>query len=103
MAPQRTGVRARLADARVQVYCHQVLIHAHAPVEALRVMGRAAKPEAGLVAARETFRGGLSYWPPDPLLAEWTRIMMDQIDANGGDSRTGQRLIGMALRAGWAR
>ena len=62
-----------------------------------------ARPDGGIVGAREAFKAGLSYWPESAELKGWVDLLMGQIERLGNDAATGQKLIGFALGAGWRR
>ncbi|MFB7251037.1 class I SAM-dependent methyltransferase [Microbacterium sp. NPDC056234] len=82
------------------VHAHQVLQHVADPVQALREMGRVAKP-GGIVAARDADYAGFLWFPLIPELDEWLRLYRSAARANGGEPDAGRRLLSWAKAAGF--
>ncbi|GJE97996.1 UbiE family methyltransferase [Phanerochaete sordida] len=89
------------ADATFDVvHAHQVLQHIGDPVLALREMRRVAKP-GGLVAARDSDWGALTWFPDTPGLREWHALYARIARGNGGEPEAGRRLKAWAREAGF--
>jgi SAM-dependent methyltransferase len=83
------------------VHAHQVLQHLGDPVAALREMRRVCKP-AGVVAARDSIYGAMSWYPEDPGLDRWLEVYDTVAMANGGEPDAGNRLLAWAREAGFS-
>ena len=83
------------------VHAHQVLQHLADPAAALREMGRACRT-GGIVAARESDYGAMTWFPADPVLDRWLALYQSIGRANGGDPDAGRRLVSWAHAAGFA-
>jgi 2-polyprenyl-3-methyl-5-hydroxy-6-metoxy-1,4-benzoquinol methylase len=81
------------------VHAHQVLLHLADPVAALRAMLAAAAP-GGVVAARDTDYGAMTWWPPDPRLDRWRELYRGVAHDHGGEPDAGRRLLAWAHAAG---
>jgi SAM-dependent methyltransferase len=82
------------------VHAHQVLQHLAEPVRALAEMRRVTKT-GGLVAARDSDYGGMTWAPDTPALDRWMTIYQRMTAANGQDANAGRRLLGWARQAGF--
>jgi SAM-dependent methyltransferase len=82
------------------VHAHQVLQHLREPVEALEEMARLARPDGGLVAARDSDYGAFRWAPDDEGLARWLEVYTAVTRRNGADATAGRRLLGWAHAAG---
>jgi 2-polyprenyl-3-methyl-5-hydroxy-6-metoxy-1,4-benzoquinol methylase len=81
------------------VHAHQVLLHLHDPVGALREMLRVTKP-GGVVAVRDTDYLGAMWFPADPRLDRWRTVYRAVAHANGAEPDAGRRLLSWAHAAG---
>ena len=89
-----------LADDSVDaVHLHMVLQHVPDPVEALRAVARVLKP-GGLVAARDSDYGAMTWSPPSPALDRWLSLYRRAARASGGEPDAGRFLAGWAEEAG---
>lgn len=84
------------------VHAHQVLQHLDDPVRALREWQRVCRP-GGTVAVCDADYAAMAWWPQPPLLERWSALYHQAARANGGEPDAGRRLLGWALRAGFAR
>jgi SAM-dependent methyltransferase len=93
------------------VHCHQLLNHLPDPVGALRKMRGAAKPDGGIVAAREaTSKNGDIIYPLLSGIQAWRELGVS-ISARAGSLSSssglipgfGPKLLESALAAGWRR
>ena len=82
------------------VHAHQVLQHLREPVGALEEMARLARPDGGLVAARDSDYEAFRWAPDDEGLARWLEVYMAVTRRNGADATAGRRLLGWAHAAG---
>jgi SAM-dependent methyltransferase len=83
------------------VHAHQVLQHLSDPVAALVEMGRVTKP-GGVVAARDSDYGSMTWYPDNPSLERWLTLDRTVARQNGGDPDAGRRLLSWAQQAGFA-
>jgi SAM-dependent methyltransferase len=83
------------------VHAHQVLQHLSDPVAALEEMRRVCKP-GGIVAARDSIYGAMSWYPEDPGLDRWLEVYDTVALANGGEPDAGNRLLAWARAAGFS-
>ncbi|RAH69053.1 class I SAM-dependent methyltransferase [Aspergillus aculeatinus CBS 121060] len=83
------------------VHVHQVLQHIADPVQALREMRRVAKPNGGIVAARES---SIHTWHPANRGIElWDRLTRELAQRSGGNPHPGARIHVWAEEAGFAQ
>jgi SAM-dependent methyltransferase len=80
------------------VHAHQVLQHVTDPVQALREMGRVARP-GGVVAVRDSDYTAFTWYPELPDLDEWLALYQRAARANGGEPDAGRRLLAWAHAA----
>ncbi|RAL12893.1 class I SAM-dependent methyltransferase [Aspergillus homomorphus CBS 101889] len=83
------------------VHVHQVLQHIADPVQALREMHRVAKPDGGLVAARESSIH--TWYPANRGIELWDRLSRELGQQSGGNPHPGARIHVWAEEAGFAR
>ena len=84
-------------------FCHQVLVWTPNQWEILREMLRVVSP-GGVVAAREGDYATEVVWPEIPVLVDkYPRMVKGAMDAGGGSSTAGRRLVEWAMRAGVKR
>jgi SAM-dependent methyltransferase len=83
------------------VHAHQVLQHLRDPVGALAAMARLAVP-GGLVAARDSDYGAMTWFPAEPRLDRWAEIYAAVTARNGADCDAGRLLPRWARLAGLA-
>lgn len=81
------------------VHAHQVLQHLRDPVDALRAMGRLAKP-GGIVAARDSDYSAMTWAPDDDRLDRWRAIYLQVTRRNGAEANAGRWLLRWAHQAG---
>lgn len=84
------------------VHAHQVLQHLADPVEALRHMAALARPEGGVLAARDADYGNMRWSPKSPELDRWRVVIREVTRRNGGDADAGRRMDDWAAAAGLA-
>ncbi|KAM4060532.1 methyltransferase [Hirsutella rhossiliensis] len=88
------------------VVCHQLLQHVRDPVAVLAEMRRVARPDGGIVAARESDYASFAWYPVDGHdggLDAWRRLYRAVARANGGEPDAGRMVHAWARRAGFAR
>ncbi|MCT2589454.1 methyltransferase domain-containing protein [Streptomyces sp. N2-109] len=83
------------------VHAHQLLQHVGDPVRALEEMRRVCRP-GGVLAARDSDYGAMTWYPRIPALDEWLSLYRRVARANGGEPDAGRRLHAWARRAGCA-
>jgi SAM-dependent methyltransferase len=83
------------------VHAHQVLQHLSDPVAALREMRRVCRPD-GVVAARDSIYGAMSWYPDEPGIDRWLEVYDTVALANGGEPDAGNRLVAWAQAAGFS-
>ncbi|HEY3834281.1 MAG TPA: methyltransferase domain-containing protein [Acidimicrobiia bacterium] len=83
------------------VHAHQVLQHLADPVGALQAMRRACAP-GGVVAARDSDYGAMTWYPADPALDQWLDVYSRAARANGGEPDAGRYVLAWAHAAGFA-
>jgi ubiquinone/menaquinone biosynthesis C-methylase UbiE len=107
--PPRANVEFRAGDlfaldvppaSFAVVHAHQVLQHLGDPVAALRAMRGYCAP-GGVVAARDSDYGAMTWYPGDPLLDQWLEVYSRAARANGGEPDAGRYLFGWARAAGF--
>lgn len=81
------------------VHAHQVLLHLADPVRALSDMLGVVRA-GGIVAARDTDYGAMTWWPPDPRLDRWLELYQAIARDHGGEPDAGRRLLAWANAAG---
>lgn len=81
------------------VHAHQVLQHVADPVQALREMRRACRPD-GLIAVRDVDYSAITVYPWTPELTQWLDLYRTLARADGGEPDAGPRLLGWARAAG---
>ena len=87
-------------DSYDAVHAHQVLQHLTRPVDALREMGRVAKP-GGIVAVRDADYGSFVHAPVNPALDEWLAMYHAVARHNGAEPDAGRHLLAWCNAAGF--
>jgi ubiquinone/menaquinone biosynthesis C-methylase UbiE len=82
------------------VHAHQVLQHLEDPVEALRAMGRLARP-GGLVAARDGDYASFTWAPGNEGLDRWLAAYLAVTRHNRAEANAGRWLLAWAHAAGF--
>ena len=82
------------------VHAHQVLQHLREPVEALAAMAALARPDGGIVAARDADYSAMSWAPADERLDRWASLYQAVTARNGADADAGRHLPRWARLAG---
>jgi ubiquinone/menaquinone biosynthesis C-methylase UbiE len=80
------------------VHAHQVLQHLRDPVGALAAMAALARP-GGVVAARDSDYGAMTWAPADERLDRWSAVYHAVTRANGGEADAGRHLLAWAREA----
>ncbi len=88
-------------DSMDVAHAHQLLQHLTDPVAALRELRRVVRP-GGLVAVRDADYAGMTWFPQDPALDEWSALYHEVTQANGAEADAGRRLHSWALEAGFS-
>ncbi|KAL4890160.1 S-adenosyl-L-methionine-dependent methyltransferase [Aspergillus ambiguus] len=83
------------------VHVHQVLQHIADPVQALREMKRVAKPNGGIVAARES--ASSTWYPENEGITAWLEVTSRVAKAKGGNPHPGRYIHVWAEEAGFDR
>lgn len=83
------------------VHVHQVLQHITDPVKAIREMRRVAKPNGGLVAARES--ASFTWYPDFPNFPAWQDLTFKTVRDRGGNPCSGNRIHTWAAEGGFDR
>ncbi|HEY1737182.1 MAG TPA: methyltransferase domain-containing protein [Acidimicrobiia bacterium] len=83
------------------VHAHQVLQHVADPVGALQAMRRHCAP-GGVVAARDSDYGAMTWYPADPALDRWLDVYSRAARANRGEPDAGRYLLAWAHAAGFS-
>jgi ubiquinone/menaquinone biosynthesis C-methylase UbiE len=104
-----TNVELRAGDFRTMglepgsfdvVHAHQVLQHLREPVAALREMAALARPDGGIVAARDADYAAMTWAPADERLDHWAELYQAVTTRNGADANAGRHLPRWARLAG---
>ncbi|PYH72783.1 class I SAM-dependent methyltransferase [Aspergillus vadensis CBS 113365] len=83
------------------VHVHQVLQHIADPVLALREMRRVAKPNGGIIAARES--SAMTWYPENKGIELWLDITTKMAREKGGNPHPGSRIHVWAEEAGFVQ
>lgn len=104
-----TNVEVRAGDFRTLglepgsfdvVHAHQVLQHLRDPVAALRTMATLARPDGGIVAARDADYAAMSWAPAEERLDRWLALYQAVTTRNGAEADAGRHLPRWARLAG---
>lgn len=104
-----TNVEVRTGDFRAMgletgsfdvVHAHQVLQHLREPVAALAEMAALARPDGGIVAARDADYAAMTWAPADERLDHWAELYQAVTTRNGADANAGRHLPRWARLAG---
>jgi 2-polyprenyl-3-methyl-5-hydroxy-6-metoxy-1,4-benzoquinol methylase len=82
------------------VHAHQVLQHLRSPTEALVAMAALARPDGGIVAARDADYEAMTWAPADERLDRWAALYQAVTSRNGADANAGRHLKAWARSAG---
>ena len=82
------------------VHAHQVLQHLQDPVGALRALAALARPQGGIVAARDADYPAMVWAPAEARLDRWRDAYLAVTRANGATADAGRHLLRWAGDAG---
>lgn len=82
------------------VHAHQVLQHVSDPVGALTAMAVLARPDGGIVAARDSDYSAFVWSPADKMLDRWREVYLAVARRNHAEPDAGRWLLQWARQAG---